>query len=307
MRVSVVVCSHSMDRYGDLGEAVESLFAQTHDPVEIILVSDGSEELCEQLRADYGDHPDVRIACSSENRGLSASRNLGIDVATGDVVAFMDDDAVADERWIENLVAVYEERDVEAVGGKMTPLWMNGKPRHLPEEYYWLVGVTHRGFPEEGPVRNTFGSNISFRADVLEELGGFDETLGRKGDKHLQGEEAELAARLLSDLGGTLYYTPEAKVGHKILEDRTRPPWLLKRAFWQGYSKREMERIIGRQSREESEFLKRLMFEFIPGRVRRLCRDPSTTGLGALTWLILFTAAVGFGYLYGITRPLTRT
>ena len=70
---------------------------------------------------------------------------------------------------------MYSERGAIASGGRILPLWLNGKPGFLPPEYYWLIGATHKGFAEEmGDVRNTFGSNISFKTDVLRSLGGSD-------------------------------------------------------------------------------------------------------------------------------------
>ncbi len=189
MRVSVVVCEHTLDRYDDLREAAESVLGQTHDDVELVLVADGNNRVCVRLREDYGDRSGVLVHCNEENVGLLESRNTGAEAATGDVVAFLDDDAVADEGWVAELAAVYERRDVPAVGGRMTPAWVAGKPTILPAEFYWLVGVTHRGFAEgPGEVRNTFGSNISFRRDAFLELGGFDTEIGgRQGDANLQG------------------------------------------------------------------------------------------------------------------------
>lgn len=306
MRISVVVCTHTTDRYEDLTEAVESLFAQTYDDVEVVLVADGDAELCERLRTDYGDRPEVRIHCHEQNRGLSASRNAGIEVATGDVVAFMDDDAVADPGWLAELVKAYEEHDVEAVGGKMTARWMDGQPNFLPGEFYWLVGVTHRGFPDEGPVRNTFGSNLSFRADVLDALGGFNENLGRRGDRQGQGEEAELARRLRSELGGTLYYIPDATVEHKVYSYRTRLGWLLGRAFWQGYSKQRTDDAGSGAAGAERSYLTRLLREHVPRRVRDLVHNPSWAAASQLAAIGLFTAAVGAGYAYASIRAVTR-
>lgn len=304
MRVSVVICTYSIDLYTDFCEAVQSVLDQTYEDVEVVAVVDGNQRVFDRAKADWGDHARVMVHCNDENRGLSASRNRGIDIASGDVVAFMDDDAVADDDWIAKLMATYDEHGAEAVGGKMTPLWVAGKPAFLPAEFYWLVGVTHRGFSTAGPVRNTFGSNISFRADVLDTLGGFDEQLGRKGDKHVQGEETELAARLRSEMDGTLYYTPEAKVGHKVFEYRTSFPWLVKRAFWQGYSKRVMEQLVPDSSENETRFLKRLLVEFIPGRIGGLFRSPSWPNAQQLVSIFVFTFCVGLGYLYGIVNDL---
>ncbi|MFB6133764.1 MAG: glycosyltransferase family 2 protein, partial [Halanaeroarchaeum sp.] len=120
MRVSVVLCTYTLDMYHHFEEAAESVLAQTHDDVELVVVVDGSDDVCERVERDYGDRRDVLVHCNEENVGLLASRNTGAEVATGDVVAFIDDDAIADERWVEALVAAYEERDVLAAGGRMT-------------------------------------------------------------------------------------------------------------------------------------------------------------------------------------------
>jgi glycosyltransferase involved in cell wall biosynthesis len=179
MKVSIVVCTYSPEMYYYFEETIESLLSQTHDDIEIVTVVDGTESVNERVRDDYGDCENVVIHINEENVGLLESRNTGADVARGDVVAFIDDDAVADEQWIEELVSAYEGRDVTAAGGRMTPIWVAGKPSFLPEEFYWLVGVTHRGFADgPGYVRNTFGSNLSFRRDVFLGMGGIRMTLG---------------------------------------------------------------------------------------------------------------------------------
>jgi glycosyltransferase involved in cell wall biosynthesis len=309
VRVSVVVCEHSMDRYEDFQEAVDSLLAQTYDDVEIVLVSDGNDTVCEHIREDYIETDGVLVHCLDENLGLLGARNAGAEAATGDVVAFIDDDAIADENWVAELAEVYRTKDVPAAGGKMTPAWVAGKPGFLPEEFYWLIGVTHRGFgpngdPElAGEVRNTFGSNISFRRDVFLDLGGFDTAIGgRKGDANLQGGETELCARLREEYGHGVYYNPQAEVAHKVFEYRTELSWLLDRAFWQGYSKRGMETLVPESSGEESDFLGRLLAEFLPGRIGGVVQSPSKSAAAQLGALVVLTAVVGMGYLYGLTR-----
>ena len=310
MRVSVVLCSHTLDRYDHVREAVRSVFDQTYEDVELVLVSDGNEDVYEKFRTEYGDRADVVLHCNDENVGLLESRNNGADVATGDVVAFIDDDAVADEEWVAELASVYENRDVRAVGGKMTPAWVAGKPTFLPEEFYWLVGVTHRGFgppggdaDTPGEVRNTNGSNISFDRETFLELGGFDDAIGgRKGDANLQGGETELAARLRDRYGTGVYYNPDARVAHKVFDYRTDPFWLLDRAFWQGYSKRAMQVLVPGSTEEEYSFLGDLLTESIPARVADLTRGNVYAGVLQLIALLVFTGVVGVGYLYGVAR-----
>ncbi|PSQ10001.1 glycosyl transferase family A [Halobacteriales archaeon QS_5_70_15] len=309
MRVSVVLCTHTMDRYDGLAEAAGSVLDQTHDDVELVLVSDGDPAVHERMVADFGGRPDVRTHLMDGNVGLLGARNAGAEVATGDVVAFMDDDAVADGRWIDRLVAAYEERDRVAVGGRMNPAWLDGRPSFLPEEFYWIVGVTHRGFgpggdpDREGEVRNTNGSNISFRREVFLDLGGFDTDIGgRKGDNHLQGGETELCARLWNGYGEGVWYVPDAEVAHKVFDYRTDPRWIAERAFWQGYSKRGMQKFTAESAGEEGAFLGRLLREYVPARLSRLLRRPSWEGVEQFLAVFVLTALVGVGYLYGVVK-----
>ncbi|RKD98075.1 glucosyl-dolichyl phosphate glucuronosyltransferase [Halopiger aswanensis] len=304
MDVSVVLCTYDIDAYDDFREAAMSVLEQTYDSVELVVVVDGTDAVYGRALEDFGNRDDIVVHCNDENKGLLASRNRGAELASGDVVAFLDDDAVADERWIESLVDAYDEKNAIAAGGKMTPRWTADRPDFLPEEFYWLVGVTHRGFadgPEE--VRNTFGSNISFRRDVFLNLEGFDTDIGgRKGDKNLQGGETELCARMQRKYGRAVWYVPEAEVEHKVFEYRTDPTWLLERAFWQGYSKRAMETLVPDSSDEESEFLSKLLLKFAPERIRGLTSDPSIGRATRFLALFVFTAVVGLGYLYGVVR-----
>ena len=290
--------------YPHFSEAAESILSQTYDDVELVVIVDGTQSVYDRVVADYGDRDDVVIECNEENIGLLESRNRGAEIATGDVVAFIDDDAVADEQWIGRLIQAYEAEDAIAAGGKMTPEWVAGKPSFLPEEFYWLVGVTHRGFAEgAGEVRNTFGSNISFRAEVFEELGGFDTNIGgRKGDANLQSGETELCVRMKREYGQGVWYDPDAKVAHKIFTYRTEFRWLVDRAFWQGYSKRAMESLVDTDGSEENDFLKRLLLGFVPDRFVSMLQDRSVTEAKQLVSLLVFTGAVGVGYLYALSQ-----
>jgi len=312
MRVSVVLCTYDPALYDAFREAAHSVLSGTHTDRELVVVVDGNADLAERVRADYGGREDVVIHANDTNRGLLESRNEGAELASGEVVAFIDDDAVADPDWLAELVSTYERHDALAAGGKMVPEWVAGKPRFLPAEFYFLIGVTHRGFAEgsEKPrqVRNTFGSNISVRREVFLELGGFDPAIGgRKGDTHLQGGETELGARLGREYGEGVWYNPDARVAHKVFPYRTDPLWLAKRAFWQGYSKRAMAVLVPDSGSEESDFLGRLLTEFAPGRIARLLRRPTIARASQLVTLFVLTACVGFGYGYGLLRYRNRS
>ena len=309
MRVSVVLCEHTLERYEDCQACAESVLTQSYENIELVLVADGNEAVCTQFRDEYRDNPRVTIECNDTNVGLLESRNRGAEAASGDIVAFIDDDAIADTDWIAALVSSYESEDALAVGGQMTPAWVAGKPAFLPVEFYWLVGVTHEGFGPNGnkdvsgEVRNTFGSNLSFRRDIFLELGGFDTNIGgRQGDTNLQGGETELCARLDQRFNRQVFYNPQAKVAHKVFEYRTQLSWLIDRAFWQGYSKRGMETFTPDSSAEETAFLRVLLTQRLPHRVRYISSHPSVYELVQLMTVFGFTLVVGLGYLYGIYK-----
>lgn len=300
MRVSVVLCTYSIDRYVDFSEAADSILDQTYDDVELVVIVDGTNAVYERAADDYGEE-DTIIHCNEQNLGLSDSRNNGAELATGDVVAFIDDDAVADPDWIAELIDTYNRHNALAVGGKMTPAWVAGKPEHLPAEFYWLVGVTYRGFAEEvTEVRNTFSSNLSFRREVLRELGGFQSDMGKRGSNDLQGAETELCTRMREEYDQGVVYNPEARVAHKVFDYRTEPVWLVERAFWQGYSKRVMQIVRPGSTDRESEFISQLFTEFIPERVSGLVSQPSVPKLLQLVMIAVLTSTVGAGYGYAV-------
>ena len=303
MKVSVVVCTYTTDRWNDFTEAVESALKQTYDPVEVVLVVDGNREVYDRVEERFGDWDDVVIHCNDENQGISYSRTKGADLASGDVVAFIDDDAVAEPDWIERLVESYEEHDAVAVGGRMVGEWLVGRPTFLPEEFDWLVGVTYPGFAEDGEeVRNTFESNLSFRREIFLELEGFDPNLGPDAESYSHSEGAEIGTRLQELYGRGVVYASDAVVAHKVFAHRIQPRWLIARAFEQGRSKRRLERRDAGSNSEEGEYLQQLLSKYLPRRLRSLVRSPSVSAGIQLLMLFVFTAAVGFGYLYEMTR-----
>jgi len=108
MKVSVIISTYSLNMYEEFIDAVESIISQTYGDIEIIVIIDGSEKsniVHERVQSRYGDK--VRIHENEENIGVIQGRNIGAEMATGDVIAFMDDDAVANDQWVEKLVDVY--------------------------------------------------------------------------------------------------------------------------------------------------------------------------------------------------------
>lgn len=289
---SVIICTYQTERYNDLLETIRSVKEQTIRGTELIVVVDGNKELYDKLKLIIREK---YLILNSENLGLSRSKNAGIKKATCDIITFLDDDAVANKNWLSELKKMYNKENAIAAGGKLVPLWKTPKPKLLPEEYYWLIGATHKGFQTKMcEVRNTFGSNISFKAEILRELKGFKSDMGFKNGKLMQGEETELCDRMKKKYGKGVMYNPKAIVYHKVFADRIKYIKLMKRCFWQGYSKRVMKEQ-GHEIKEERNYLKYIII----GTKERLLR-PSLTNWIQLISLFLFTLSVGVGYGYKI-------
>ena len=303
MRVSVVICGYTMDRLEVFTAAIDSVLAQTHRPLEVVIVIDGNPTLYDEIGRLYGGDPSVRIELNAENRGISYSRTRGAELATGEVVAFIDDDAVAEPTWIAEHVRVYEESDAVAVAGPVLPVWLEGEPDWFPAEFSWLVGCTEPGFANDGEeIRNGYGSNVSYLRDVFLDVGGYDVNTGRKGDRHIQAHEAPVGIRIREAYGQGVEYVEDAVVHHTLFTYRGKFRWLLFRSFWQGYSKRIMNLLLPDKESSEREYLQMLYLSYVPSRLNSLVREPTTAKAKQVVSIFAFTAAVGFGYLYGLLK-----
>ena len=243
--VSVVICAYTAARSDALLEAVASLRQQSNPPCQVIVVVDHNRELLHWLRSHA---PDVVAIENAEQPGLAGARNTGLHAARGEVVAFLDDDAVAAPDWIERLAAGYRDLRVIGVGGAVMPAWEGQRPHWLPEEFQWVVGCSYRGLPRErSAVRNFIGCNMSFRREVFEQVGGFTRRLGRVGSRPLGCEETELCIRISRHVPDrVLLYDPAARVHHRVPSERVTWKYFLARCHAEGISKAEVARLSGR-------------------------------------------------------------
>jgi GT2 family glycosyltransferase len=179
LTTSVIICAYIQNRWSQLLSAAESVRKQTTPVAEVLVVIDHNEELLSQAQAAMSW---ARVIASTGVPGLSGARNTGIAASMGEVVLFLDDDAVAEPDWVSNLMAAYRDPQVLGVGGTTQPVWERSAPRWWPAEFGWVVGCSYRGQPvSTAPVRNLMGCNMSLRRTVLEAVGGFDDRLGRGG------------------------------------------------------------------------------------------------------------------------------
>lgn len=146
MSVSVVISTYTADRLEDVRQCINSLRQQTLKPKEIILVLDPDERLIRFFKSRLP--PDIRIIVS-DVYGLSGARNKGVESASGEIVAFVDDDATAEEHWLKNLTRNFADPSVMGSGGFVKPQWLSSRPKWFPTELYWLIGCSYKGGPQE--------------------------------------------------------------------------------------------------------------------------------------------------------------
>lgn len=248
--ISAIICTHNRDNY--LGAAIDSLLAQDFEDFEVIVVdnasSDRTREVTEKRqKAKYVFEPVT---------GLSVARNTGANAAESQILAYLDDDAVASPSWLRVLYEAYQHNEKLAIaGGKVTLLWPEGivPPPWLSNELAGNLGAYDLGEKVvyiDRPGLTPRGLNYSIRRSFLEQIGGFDVNLGRVGKKLLSNEELLMTEQALKR-GWQVAYLPEAIVAHNVAPERLNQGWFLSRGWWQGISECYREQLVGRAGKAQ--------------------------------------------------------
>ncbi len=216
-RVSVVVCTHNGGR--TLPQCLERLRALDYPDYEVIVVDDGSSDGSAEIARAHG-----TTLVQTEHRGLSFARNAGVARASGEIVAFLDDDAYPDADWLHYVAASLRANAHAGMGGP-----------NIPPEEDGLVADCVAAAPG-GPIHvlisdreaeHVPGCNMAFRKSALEEIGGFDERFRAAGD------DVDVCWRL-QEAGRTLGFSAGAVVMHRRRDSIRR---YLKQQY--GYGKAE--------------------------------------------------------------------
>jgi glycosyltransferase involved in cell wall biosynthesis len=212
-RVSVVICTYNRGRH--LERCIESIKKQTYTNYEIIVVNGPSTDDTDTILQKYDT---IKTVQQQTLNGLSYARNLGINASKGDIIAFIDDDAVADENWIKYLIGGYSDSSVGGVGGlvygpgKTHAQFDNGTINKcgIPS------AIRKVGKPvRKGDFRILMGTNCSFRKEVMQAVGGFDPYFRYYHD------ESDICIRIIIN-GHSIVYERNAIVIHEMAEGHNR-------------------------------------------------------------------------------------
>jgi O-antigen biosynthesis protein len=196
--VSVVVCSRN--GAGTLGDCLDGLLELDYPPFEVVVVDDGSTDATGELAASY---PFTLV--STGGCGLAAARNAGIEASSGEIVAFIDDDARPDRDWLKYLAHAFTTSTHAAIGGPNIPPAEEGA---VAECIARAPGGPVHVLLTDREAEHIPGCNMSFRRSALEQIGGFDSAFTTAGD------DVDICWRLRKH-GFTLGFQPAAMVWHR--------------------------------------------------------------------------------------------
>lgn len=247
--VTVAICTSGERR--SLENTLLSLMVLSPSPpggLELLIVDNSREETGFVRRVvDQTARSGQTVRYTREPRsGLGFARNAALEAAQGEIVAFVDDDALVDPIWAWELARTYRETDAAAVGGRIDPLWEADRPPWLGDELLAYLSLVDYG-PDRKQCRfpkYPFGANISFLRSAAMEVGGFTTSLGRGGAPTYLMDEIDLCRRL-EKAGRRIFYAPRARVRHIIPAARLTRGFFLERAAVTGRATARMGYLEG--------------------------------------------------------------
>ncbi|MCF6184511.1 MAG: glycosyltransferase [Bacteroidales bacterium] len=219
--LSVVICAYNRAEF--LYKSLTALNNQTANKnvYQVIVVDNNSTDNTKQICLQFiKDNPDFHLKYYTETKqGLSFARNKGIEVSDTELISYIDDDGIAREDYVENLLKAFEENSkYSALGGKVEPIYENGKePLWMSKYVFGIVskvdyGNKQKKFPKKFPV----GCNMAFKKDILIKIGGFNTDLVYRGDE-------KYVFLKLNKANVKTLYAPNVFVNHFIETFRTSP------------------------------------------------------------------------------------
>ena len=261
--ITLIICTYNREKYiGPLLDSIAKNDYPTSD-YEIVLVdnncTDNTREVCEQFATT---HPEIRLRYVVETeQGLSAARNKGIEEAQGDIIIYVDDDALVDADYIR----IYAEHfathpETMAAGGPIEPLYETEEPKWMSPYTKALLtawmnyGDKVREYPNG---RYPGGGNAAYRKVVFEKVGLFNTELGRKGSALLASEEKDIFDKMRA-LGMQVLYLPTPVLHHIIPQAKLEEDYFNRLTLQIGRSERMRTCAISK-----GKYIKRLFSEGI--------------------------------------------
>jgi glycosyltransferase involved in cell wall biosynthesis len=307
-KISIVVPFFSRQRLGDVKELLDSIHVQQYDGIETLVIAERLPLFVEEISSYVKEmgYKGVRVLFNQGEWGSYSARNLGIEQASGDIIAFIDDDALLLDGWADETARHYaEDESVIGLTGPILPLWQDESMAWFPREFYWIFSCTYWDWSGKREVRNGYGTNISFRRQAFDIGGVFKNSLEgeEKGKSDWQRpgvKETEFSVRVVTRTGKRIVYNPDIRVKHKVYPYRLSTAFIIRRAYWEGYGKAWLGKLSSsggsRILATEYRLLRRIFFKLIPNSLRLIFSRP-LVAVRRLWITALVLSCVSSGYL----------
>ncbi|MEV0900618.1 glycosyltransferase family 2 protein [Actinoplanes sp. NPDC049802] len=237
LATTIVIPTYSEVRWDYLTRTLASARSQTHTPDEIVVVVDHNPAMYERIQREL---PGVTVLQNAFAQGVSGNRNTGAFHAGTPLIAFLDDDIIADPNWLARQIEPFADPSVVGTGGAIQPAWEGPAPRWMPAEFLWAVGGSYAGMPTEtAPIRNVWSANMIVRKEVFEAAGGFRVGFGKLGSRN-RPEDTDLCLRMSQVGGGRWMYVPSAVIQHEVPAERASFKFFVRRCYAEGRGKVQM-------------------------------------------------------------------
>jgi GT2 family glycosyltransferase len=280
LEVSVVipVCNTAMT----IDQCVASLLRMDYPSLQVIFADDGSTDGTGTILQTYAEeHTEIELL-SQEHRGLAAARNLGLAHARGEIVCYTDGDCEVPSDWLARMAAHFSAPDAAPLGV------VGGSQEALPPHNIYTEFNQRRRIAVYGTRRKLVaavpGCNFAVRRDVLEKIGGFDESFARSA------EEYDMCYRV-DRLGYEILYDPDICVWHH--HPRTVKN-TLKKSFLHGHEWMRLRRKHPRQTTKPALSLYRQIVSSPPARAQDM--------LMLLALAVLYSLGTLYGNLVGLWK-----
>lgn len=280
--ISVIICSYNRRDY--IIQAIDSLYHQTlpRSRYEVIVVDNNSTDDTESLCRTYiAAHADYNIRYMNEPRqGASFARNTGAAVARSPLLAFMDDDAVAEKDFLERIVLFFDTHpDATGMGGRIIPAYEPAEPKWMSHYVSSLVGNFEysKTVTLFRPGKYPLESNMIVRKEAFDAVGGFNTLLpGVKGTLRIGGEGKDFFYRL-QDRGSKIYYDPSVIVHHTVEVKKLTPEYMYRVAsgIGRGEKVRTQQKGTGAYLKKIMEYLYKLAGSVVLGILYTLSGKPA--------------------------------
>lgn len=237
--ISIIICTYNRFQY--LEQALESLQTQTigKNNFEILIIDAGSSNKMSDIIRKFSFFLPIRFISAPHTR-LSEARNLGIQNASGDIIAFLDDDAIADPEWLAQIQQSFQQNEqrICASGGKSLLLCETPLPHWVNIEMLQFLGQLdygNAGLFMDAPNQNPVGLNMAFKKKTFDQIGLFNTQLGRSEGNLLSNEEIEFFQKMRRK-NLKIYYNPKMSVHHQVMKERITKKFFYQRYYWQGRS-----------------------------------------------------------------------